>query len=100
MLEIVSLEKQVSEQTPETFIWHTGTDTTVPVENSLLFVSSLHQHKVSVEFHMYPVGVHGLSTADKFSQMSDGRGIQEECQSWLPLVQTWLNSRAWKENEE
>lgn len=95
LLELLSLEKHVSEQTPETFIWHTASDTSVPVENSLLFVSALHQHKVSVEFHMYPVGIHGLSTADKFSQNSDGRGIQEECQSWLPLVQTWLDSRAW-----
>ena len=95
LLETLSLEKHVTEETPEAFVWHTASDATVPVENSLLLVSALHQHGVSVEFHMYPVGIHGLSTADRFSQNSDGRGIQEECQSWLPLVETWLNRRAW-----
>lgn len=95
LLELLSLEKKVSEQTPEAFIWHTASDASVPVENSLLFVSALHQHKIPVEFHMYPVGKHGLSTADELSQNSDGTGIQAECQSWLPLLQTWLKGRAW-----
>lgn len=95
LLETLSLEKQVSEDTVETFIWHTLTDATVPVENSLLFVSALHQHNVSVEFHLYPVGNHGLSTAGKFSQHVGGNGIQEECQSWLSLLSTWLEKRAW-----
>lgn len=95
LLERLSLEKYVSEQTPEAFVWHTASDASVPVENSLLFVSALHQHKIPVEFHMYPIGKHGLSSADKLSQNQDGSGIQEECQSWLPLVATWLEKRAW-----
>ena len=95
LLEELSLEKHVSEHTPETFIWHTVTDTCVPVENSLFFVSALHQHNVPVEFHLYPVGHHGLSTADKLTQNTDGSGIQEQCQTWLPLLRTWLEDRAW-----
>lgn len=95
LLDKLSLEKHVTEQVPETFIWHTGCDASVPVENSLMFVSELHKHGVSVEFHMYPVGIHGLSTADEMSQNSDGRGLQPECTSWLPLVSTWLKGRAW-----
>ena len=38
-----SLEENVSEKTPPTFLWHTMTDNSVPVENSLLFVQQL-QH--------------------------------------------------------
>lgn len=95
LLEKLSLEKHVTKQVPETFIWHTGCDTSVPVENSLMFVSELHRHGVPVEFHMYPVGIHGLSTADELSQNSEGRGVQTECTSWLTLVQTWLKGRAW-----
>ena len=95
LLEKLSLEKHVTGQVPETFIWHTGCDATVPVENSLMFVGELHKHGVPVEFHMYPVGIHGLSTADVLAQNKDGRGIQPECTSWIPLVETWLKGRAW-----
>lgn len=95
LLEKLSLEKHVTAQTPQTFIWHTASDASVPVENSLMFVSELHKCGVEVEFHMYPVGKHGLSTADELSQNSNGTGLQPECTSWLPLVQTWLKGRAW-----
>lgn len=93
--EKLSLEKHVTELVPQTFIWHTASDASVPVENSLLFVNELHKHGVETEFHMYPVGIHGLSTADELSQNSDGNGLQPECTSWIELVQTWLKKRAW-----
>ncbi len=32
MLELLSLEKQVTEYTPPAFIWHTYTDQSVPVQ--------------------------------------------------------------------
>lgn len=35
--EELSLENQVTPDTPPTFLWHTATDETVPVENSLYF---------------------------------------------------------------
>ena len=36
----LSLEDQVTPDTPPTFLWHTATDDTVPVENSLYFFQS------------------------------------------------------------
>lgn len=91
MLDRVSLEKQVSQHTPPAFIWHTYTDDSVPVENSLLLIGAMKKYNIPVEFHMYPVGVHGLSTCDEQSVNAMGIGIQQECQSWLPLVKTWLS---------
>lgn len=35
------LETQVTKAAPKTFIWRTVADTSVPIENSLLFVESL-----------------------------------------------------------
>lgn len=93
MLERVSLEKQVTEHTPEAFIWHTYTDDTVPVENSLLLIQAMRRHNIPVEFHMYPVGGHGLSTCDEQTLHAGSRVTQVECQSWLPLVKTWLAGR-------
>lgn len=90
MLERVSIEKQVTEQTPPLFLWHTYTDQSVPVENSLFLIQAMRSYEIPVEFHMYPVGKHGLATCDEQSVLADGTGIQEECQSWLPLAKTWL----------
>lgn len=92
MLERVSLEKQVTEHTPKAFIWHTYPDDCVPVENSWLLISAMKKYNIPVEFHMYPVGGHGLSVSDWQTQNADGYGIQEECQSWVPLVETWLKN--------
>ena len=61
LTELVSLEKQVSAETPPTFIWSTVTDAVVPVENTLLFACALQRHKVDYELHVYPRGPHGLA---------------------------------------
>lgn len=92
MLEKNSLEKQVTKNTPKAFIWHTYTDDCVPVQNSLFLIEAMKKYEIPVEFHMYPVGGHGLSACDEQTANPDGSCIQEECQSWLPLVKTWLKN--------
>ena len=57
-----SLEKKVDENTPPAFLWHTYADGAVPVENSLLYANALRKYKIPFEMHIYPDGVHGLST--------------------------------------
>lgn len=86
----LSLENQVTPDTPPTFLWHTSTDETVPVENSLCFFQSCLQQGVSAELHIYPVGGHGLSLANEETCRANGIGVQKECQSWIGLAQTWL----------
>ncbi len=88
--EELSLENQVTPDTPPTFLWHTATDETVPVENSLYFFQACLQQGVSAELHIYPVGGHGLSLANEETCRANGIGVQKECQSWIGLVQTWL----------
>ena len=90
MRRLVSLEHQAGPHVPRTFLWHTWTDESVPVENSLLFVQALRKYRIPTEFHMYPVGGHGLSTCDMLSANAEGYGVQEECQSWLMLAKKWL----------
>ncbi|MDO5409752.1 MAG: alpha/beta hydrolase [Lachnospiraceae bacterium] len=90
LLEEMSLEKQVSKDTPKTFLWHTASDTTVPVENSLLFFQALHSHGIPAELHIYPFGIHGLSLANEETSHEDGSAIQEECQSWIELAKEWI----------
>ena len=91
LLEKMSLEKQVSSKTPKAFIWHTFEDSCVPVENSLLLVSALRKSAIPTEFHMYPKGKHGLALANHLTATADGDFIQEECNSWIQLVHSWLD---------
>lgn len=92
-LEKMSLEKHVTGNVPKTFIWHTYTDGSVPVENSLMFVSALRKARVNAEFHMYPVGGHGLGLANRLTQNSGNTAIQEECTTWISLVKTWIENQ-------
>lgn len=87
-----SLELQVSQDTPPTFLWHTVPDDCVPVENSLLFFNALRKFKIPVEMHLYPAGGHGLSLANEETSYEDGRCIQKECQSWIELACKWIDN--------
>ena len=88
--EKLSLENQVSDKTPEAFIWGTFADGAVPMENSLLLVSAMHRANIPVEYHLYPRGGHGLALATRLTQTSDGRHVQEECATWVELAGNWL----------
>lgn len=88
--EKLSLEKQVSGKTPEAFIWGTFADGSVPMENSLLLVGAMRRADIPVEYHLFPRGGHGLALANRLTQTSDGRHVQEECAVWVELAGRWL----------
>ena len=39
--ELLSLEHQIGKQVPHVFIWHTLTDRSVPIQNTLMFTEEL-----------------------------------------------------------
>lgn len=91
--ERYSLEKLVSKDTPETFLWHTFNDTVVPVENSLFFASALRKNNVPFELHIYPDGVHGLSLCDVNTAYKDNSDlINKHVESWFELAVKWINT--------
>ena len=59
------LEEQVSERTSPAFIWATTEDQVVPVANSINYANALIKYNIFFELHVYPQGVHGLSTCDE-----------------------------------
>lgn len=63
LLELLSNEKQVTPETPPTFLFHTGEDTGVPAENSLAFYAALRKARVPAELHIYQNGPHGIGLA-------------------------------------
>lgn len=80
LVEHYSSERQVTAETPPTFLMHTGDDAGVPVENSLLFYAALRKHKVPAELHVYAHGQHGLGLAPGVSSVS---AWPEACAQWL-----------------
>ena len=92
LLETVSLEKQVTDQTPPTFLWHTWEDGSVPVENSLLFAAALRQHGVPCEMHIYQKGVHGLSLGSEEVYPRGGENLRPECENWIDMAARWLKA--------
>jgi acetyl esterase/lipase len=76
LVRSLSNELQVTPETPLCFIWATYEDTTVPVENSLMFAEALRKAGVPFDLHIYQHGRHGMGLAN-------GHPWTQDCLSWL-----------------
>ena len=94
--QAVSLELHVTDQMPPVFLWHTVTDDTVPVENSLLLAWAMQKNHVNYEMHIYPSGCHGLSLATEETAGNRANMLEPACQSWVLMVQSWIENQHWK----
>jgi acetyl esterase/lipase len=83
LIESLSNEKQVTSETPPTFLFHTAEDTGVPPENSMVFYAAMLEHKVPGELHIYQKGPHGVGLAANIPGTSD----------WPNTFQRWLKVR-------
>src|SRR5262249_55663471 len=83
LIDLMSNEKQVTELTPPTFLFHTQDDAGVPVENSLMFAAALRQKKVPYELHVYEHGRHGVGLAPDDPALS----------TWPKLLENWLRAK-------
>ena len=73
-LNYASLETQVTKDAPPAFLWHTMTDASVPVENSMRFAAALRSAGVPFALHLFSQGKHGLSLANEAWAHSCGKG--------------------------
>ena len=80
LVENLSNELRVTKETPPTFLFHTTTDATVPVENSVMFYSALRKAGVPAELHIYERGPHGVGLAPNDPVLS----------SWPARLADWL----------
>lgn len=76
----MSNEKQVTSDTPPTFLFHTTTDKAVPPENSVAFYMALRKAGVDAEMHIYEQGRHGVGLAPYDPALSSW---PERCEDWL-----------------
>jgi acetyl esterase/lipase len=85
---LMSLENQVTKDASPIFLWHTVTDPSVPVENSLHLAAALRKEGVPFELHLFESGDHGLSMCTE-----EVGTPHPACRAWVDLASTWLNNR-------
>ena len=88
--EELSLERQVNDSIPRTFVWHTFADGSVPVQNSLLYVSALAEHGIPVEYHLFEKGGHGLGLANGLTVSPREKELEPTATPWIDLLHTWM----------
>ena len=81
----LSNETQVTPQTPPTFLFHTTSDSGVPVENSVLFYLALRRAGVPAEMHLYEQGPHGVGLALFDPILS----------AWSRQLEPWMRLHGW-----
>lgn len=79
----LSAEQQVNKDTPPCFIWSTGEDKTVPVENSIELAAALRRAGVPFDFHIYERGPHGIGLGNKKFDVANFHPWTKDCEYWL-----------------
>ncbi len=79
----------VSEKTPKAFIWHTFSDGSVSVINSLDYAKALRKYEIQTQMHIFPFGPHGLGLAD--GDPKYGRDTKNDYVArWSGMLHEWL----------
>lgn len=78
-----SSEANVSASTPPAIIFHSGDDTLVPVDNSIVYYRALNKAGVPADLHIFDHGGHGWGFHDDFDYKPQ----------WTALLRDWLSRR-------
>lgn len=70
LIDLLSNEEQVTDQTPPCFLVHGADDKVVPVQNSLEFAAACVKKHVPVELHIFEHGAHGFGLGGKDPALS------------------------------
>jgi acetyl esterase/lipase len=79
----LSTDRQVTAQTPPTFLFHTTEDAGVPPQNSVAFYLALKAAGVPAELHIYEKGAHGVGLAPGDRELS----------TWPDRMLGWMRGR-------
>ena len=84
-IKYFSNELQITEETPPTYLTHSGDDSVVDVDNSIVFYNALRHNDVPAEMHLYPKGNHGFV----FNVPSE---------VWMSPLFVWMKTNDWIKN--
>ncbi|MBE6588644.1 MAG: alpha/beta hydrolase [Ruminococcaceae bacterium] len=83
VVELLSLEYQVSSDTPPTFLWHNSDDAAVPVESSLVFGLALTRNKIPFEMRIWESGGHGCCLGTYVTKEAHRIEAPLDCHAWV-----------------
>ncbi len=83
---LMNTAKQVSKDTPPTFLVSTHGDKAVPPMNSLLFYQAMQEHSVPGELHIWEKGGHGYGILPNKTDVT---------KEWPVRFHRWLAERGW-----
>lgn len=82
---LLSVDRQVTRNTPPAFLVATAEDKSVPLENAVAFYTALRKAGVSAELHLYEKGPHGFGLRKDLGPTSD----------WPKRAEEWMHSHGW-----
>ncbi len=92
ILNKYTIEAQISDRTPASFIIHCTDDSTVPVENTIRYYRNLVKHNVPAEVHIFPSGNHGWGfSAEKYVGKGNDRFAYGRAE-FLESLERWLKN--------
>ena len=84
-IKYFSNELQITENTPPTYLTHSGDDSVVDVDNSIVFYNALRHIDVAAEMHLYPKGNHGFV-------------FNVPNEEWMRPLFVWMRINDWLNN--
>lgn len=88
LIDLYSNEKQITANTPPTFLIAAEDDNVVPVENTLMFYHALLKNNVKAEMHIYQAGGHGFGLHNKTTK-----------DLWFDRLTNWMDENGWLGNK-
>jgi acetyl esterase/lipase len=82
-IDLLSNEKQVTRDTPPTFLFHTVEDAGVKVENSMEFAAALRRNGVPFALHLYTRGPHGIGLGTRQWDPESRHPWTAQCLLWF-----------------
>ncbi|MEL7117920.1 MAG: alpha/beta hydrolase [Bacteroidota bacterium] len=79
LLDYYSMERQVNEDTPPTLLIHATDDTSVPYQNSTMYIDQLKKYGIPYEYIQLNRGGHGF-----------GLNRSKVDRDWVPIMQEWV----------
>ena len=88
--ELLSIERNITPDTPPAFIWHTSQDQGVPIHGSLKLAEAYYDAGQPVELHVYPYGPHGICLANEVSSSGNPALVQPRATAWVGEAFKWM----------
>lgn len=88
LLARVSIDKNITKNSPPAFIWTTVDDACVPSENTFELALAYKKAGVPFELHVFETGRHGLSLATNETNYEN-----KAVHKWLKMSITWLKNK-------